>query len=356
MTLRDALEREASGTSVKQMADAVARLSTRYRAVAAASDPILARPVDVLAYAHYRMPATFGAVRSALRELADSGVFDPADVRSMADLGGGTGAAAWAAAEVFENLEEISVLDQVPDALDLGQRLAQASGVRALQRTVWQEGRVGQWNTSVGSPSAGGADLVTVSYVLSELDDAQAAKIVDEAAAAATRAVVVIEPGTPDGYRRILRVRDQLLAASWQVAAPCPHQGTCPLLAKAEPDWCHFAARVSRSSVHRQIKGGELSHEDEKFSYIAMVREPAHLAQGFARRGGLDLAARASTRPARVIRHPKKNKGFVELQLCEALDAAGTAGAARRAVISKKQGTRYKAARDVAWGDTFDVR
>ena len=68
----------------------------------------------------------------------------------------------------------MSVLDQVPEALDLGQRLAKASGVSALARTVWQEGRVGSWNVSVGSPSAGGADLVTVSYVLSELTSEQA--------------------------------------------------------------------------------------------------------------------------------------------------------------------------------------
>ena len=76
MTLRDALEREASGMRISQLSEAVARLSTRYRAVAAANEPILARPVDVLAYAHYRMPATFGAVRSALRALAGSGMLD----------------------------------------------------------------------------------------------------------------------------------------------------------------------------------------------------------------------------------------------------------------------------------------
>ena len=70
MTLREALEREASGTALKQLTAAVERLSTRYRAVAAASDPILAKPVDVLAYAHYRMPATFGAVRAPSRTSA----------------------------------------------------------------------------------------------------------------------------------------------------------------------------------------------------------------------------------------------------------------------------------------------
>lgn len=346
MTLREALEREASGTALSRLANATERLSSRYRAVAAASEPILAQPIDVLAYAHYRMPATFGAVRAALRSLAASGTFDASSVRSLADLGGGTGAAAWAAVDVFDSLDEISVLDQVPAALDLGQRLAKASGVPALARTVWQEGRVGSWNVSVGSPSAGGADLVTVSYVLSELTEAQADKIVAEAAAAATRAIVIIEPGTPDGYRRVLRARDALLAETWQVAAPCPHEGRCPLLEASEPDWCHFAARVNRSSVHRQIKGGELSHEDEKFAYVAMVRQPAHLTVD----GGAGPA-----RPARIVRHPRKNKGFVELQVCESTDAMNTRGRVRRAVVSKKQGALYKQARDVAWGDVIEL-
>lgn len=345
MTLREALEREASGTTLGQLTSAVERLSSRYRSVEAASEPILARPIDVLAYAHYRMPATFGAVRAALRSLVVSGMLDPSSVRSLADLGGGTGAVAWAAADVFSSLEEISVLDQVPAALDLGQRLAKSSGVPALVRTVWQEGRVGSWNVSVGSPSAGGADLVTVSYVLSELTDAQADKIVAEAAAAATRAIVIVEPGTPDGYHRVMRARDALLAETWQVAAPCPHQGRCPLLAAPEPDWCHFAARVNRSSVHRQIKGGALSHEDEKFAYVAMVRQPAHLTAG---------AGSGGVRPARIIRHPRKNKGFVEMQVCESLDASHETGRVRRAVVSKKQGALYKRARGVGWGDVFE--
>lgn len=343
MTLREALTQEASGTSLGTLADAVARLSTRYRAVEAATEPILAKPIDVLAYAHYRMPATFGAVRAALRVLAASGRLQPGAIRSMVDLGGGTGAAAWAGAEVFDSLERISVMDQVSQALDLGQRLARASGVAALEETVWTQGRVGSWNTSVGSPSGGGADLVTVSYVLSELDDAQIDKIVAEASAAAKEAIVFIEPGTPDGWARIMRVRDALMADAWQVAAPCPHHGACPLV----NDWCHFVARVNRSSVHRQVKAAEMSYEDEKFSYVAVVREPAHLAPG--------AHGVANSSPARVIRHPQKNKGFVKAQVCESADESGALGRVRDVTISKKMGPLYKQARDLSWGEAIDL-
>ena len=343
MTLREALTREASGTPVRTLSEAVARLSRRYRAVEAATEPILAKPIDVLAYAHFRMPATFGAVRSALRALAASGRVDVRELRSMVDLGGGTGAAAWAAVEVFDELTHISVLDQVPQALDLGQRIARSSQIPALENIVWTQGRVGSWHADVGSPTGGGADLVTVSYVLSELTDVQMEKIVSDAAAAASKAVVIIEPGTPDGWARIMTARDQLLADGWQVAAPCPHHAACPLV----DDWCHFAARVNRSSVHRQVKSGEMSYEDEKFAYVAVVREPAHLASSA---DGVERTA-----PARIIRHPQKNKGFVKLQVCESADAAGDAGRVRTATVSKKQGPLYKQARAADWGETIEL-
>ncbi|MDG4862541.1 small ribosomal subunit Rsm22 family protein, partial [Streptomyces sp. T-3] len=139
--------------------------------------------------------------------------------------------------------------------------------------------------------------------------------------------VVVIEPGTPDGYARVLAARDALLAAGFSIAAPCPHDGACPI----EPgsDWCHFSARVSRSSLHRQVKGGSLPYEDEKFSYVAAARFPV------------------SPVSARVTRRPQIRKGQVLLDLCTR-DSGLT-----RTTVTKRHGALYKAARDVDWGDEW---
>ncbi|GAB3055279.1 small ribosomal subunit Rsm22 family protein [Intrasporangium mesophilum] len=319
--LREALTRTLRGADERHLTQATEALVARYRAVAPAATPILASEIQVAAYAAYRMPATHAALARILRDVAGTG-FAP---RRMLDLGGGTGAAAWAAAAVFGSLESIVVLDQVDEALALGRRLVSDAPAGALSHARFDQAVAGRW------PDVE-ADLVTVSYVLSELDDAAQSRLVGDAMARG-RVVVVAEPGTPDGYARILRVRDALLAAGWALLGPCPHAASCPL---PQGDWCHFAARVNRSAAHRRIKGGELSYEDEKFSWVAGASPQAALA-GFE----------AVTRPARVLRHPMRRKGLVELQVCR---PDGTAG---REVISRKQGDRYRKARDTEWGDAL---
>lgn len=295
------------------MVVSVDRLIGRYRAGGAASAPILASAMDVLAYANYRMPATLAACRNVLWHSASR----IGEVTSVVDLGGGTGAMAWAAAEEWPDAS-VTVLDQAGEAMALGRRLRSAEPGSVEFRT-WQ----------AGSPVPA-ADLVTISYVLSELRDADRSSIVLSAIRAATRGVVIVEPGTPDGHRRVLAARALLLEAGLRVVTPCPHQLACPI---AAPDWCHFSARVERSAMHRRLKGGDLGHEDEKFSYVVAVVD-----------GSTDLYAADGSR---VIRHPMKRKGLVELQLCRPDGSAG------RQIVTKKAGVAYRTARDVRWGDDW---
>ena len=304
----------------RELTRATEALVSRYRSVTPASAPILASRVHVAAYAAYRMPATHAALSRVMVDLADRGLAP----RSMLDLGGGTGAAAWAAAGAFDSLESVTVLDQVEDALALGRDLVADATSPALTGATFRRGVAGAW------PELD-ADLVTVSYVLSELDETQQDGLVADAMRRG-RAVVVAEPGTPDGYARVLRFRSTLLAAGWTLLGPCPHAMECPL---APGDWCHFAARVSRSAEHRRLKGAELSYEDEKFAWVAAAAP-----------GALEppIPEKIS---GRILRHPVKRKGLVEFQVCR---PDGTAG---REVVSKKAGERYRRARDAEWGDAL---
>ncbi|MFJ1719720.1 small ribosomal subunit Rsm22 family protein [Streptomyces sp. NPDC088244] len=315
--LRATLAGLLDGLPPKQAAQAVDRLIANYRGTTPTDAPVLRDRSDVAAYAAYRMPATFEAVRSALAALREAAPdWAPA---THTDVGGGTGAASWAVAGAWAG-PRTTVLDWAEPALALGRELAGLSGIPGLTAAEWRRARIG------AGLELAPTDLVTVSYVLKELTADVRTALVDTAAAAA-QAVVVVEPGTPDGYARIIEARDRLIAAGLSVAAPCPHDEACPI----EPgtDWCHFSARVSRSSLHRQVKGGSLPYEDEKFSYV--------------------VATRFAAQPvgARVIRKPQIRKGQVLLDLCTRDEAL------RRATVTKRHGELYRAARDIAWGDEW---
>ncbi|NEC77412.1 rRNA methyltransferase, partial [Streptomyces rochei] len=71
-TLRAALAELVDGLPPRQAAQAVERLIANYRGDTPTDAPILRDRADVVAYAAYRMPATFAAVRSALAAFADA--------------------------------------------------------------------------------------------------------------------------------------------------------------------------------------------------------------------------------------------------------------------------------------------
>ncbi|MEU2544674.1 small ribosomal subunit Rsm22 family protein [Streptomyces roseolus] len=313
-SLRTALAGVLGGLPPSQAAKSVERLIAHYRGTTPTDAPVLRDRADVVAYAAYRMPATFEAARGALAALRDAAPeWEPG---THTDIGGGTGAASWAVADAWDGRPpRTTVLDWAEPALALGRELA--GGVLDAE---WRRERIG---TALRLDET---DLVTVSYVLKELTEGDRAALVAEAARAATGAVVIVEPGTPDGYERIIAARSVLIDAGFTVAAPCPHSGACPI----EPgtDWCHFSARVSRSSLHRQVKGGSLPYEDEKYAYVAAVRFPVTPA------------------PARVIRRPQTRKGLVLLDLC-------APGGLERATVTKRHGPLYKQARDAEWGDPW---
>src|SRR5262249_58436406 len=151
--------------------------------------------------------------------------------------------------------------------------------------------------------------------------------VVDGAWRKAGALVVIIEPGTPEGFRRLHRVRVQLLDRGAYIVAPCPHHDTCPMFATG--DWCHFAARLARTAQHRRLKSAPLGYEDEKFSYIAAARQPVD-------------------RPSsRVLRHPLVHPGHLRLMLCRAERP-------EQRTITKSQKPLWRYARHLGWGDAWE--
>lgn len=317
--LRDAIESHLSGTPQASLAAAAAELRETYRSGRPPERVVLGSDLDVAAYAAYRMPATYAAVSAALAQVrAALPSFVPAHV---VDAGAGTGAASWAVAAAYD-VERLTLLEQSPAAVRLGRALA-AGAPPPLRDAEWHE-----WRLSPRSADLPESDLLVCAYVLGEVDEESREAFV-RAAATTARAVLLVEPGTPAGYARVVAARRALLAAGMRLVAPCPHEAECPL-AGAPGDWCHFAARVERSALHRRLKEGSLGWEDEKFSYVAAVRDDV-----------------PHWPAARVLRHPQVRKGLVSLRLC-----AGD-GTARQEVVTKRHGETYRAARKTGWGDRW---
>jgi ribosomal protein RSM22 (predicted rRNA methylase) len=231
----------------------------------------------------------------------------------LLDLGSGPGTAIAAAQQLFSTLNIIRAVEASLEIMAYAESLV--------------TGNIERQNGNLAGARFEKADLVTISYVLGELTVAERSQMVDRAWQATQQVLLVVEPGTPEGYDRILRVREGLLAAGAHVVAPCPHREKCPM--SGTKDWCHFAARVERTSIHRQLKRGSLGHEDEKFSYVAFAREPA-------------------ARPeSRIVRHPIQASGHVRLQLC--VDEKGL----RDEVVSRSRKGEYRWSRRARWGDAW---
>lgn len=317
--LNDALDSALGRFPVSEMTQATQRLMQQYRGGVDPADLVLSSEIDVAAYAAYRMPATYAAVLTALRYTASlAPTFAP---KTCIDVGGGTGSAVWAAVDVWPSLKEVTVLEQAPLAKALGQQLVRRADSSVVQSASWRRMTIG---TKVPK---GPGDLVTMSYVLGELAP-QVRDDVVRSLAADTSMVVLIEPGTPAGYERILAARDVLIGEGLSVVAPCPHNRACPI--PQGKDWCHFSVRLNRSSLHRQVKTGLLGFEDEKFSYVAAS------TQAWPHRAD------------RVIRHPQKRKGLVSLRLCTRDESLN------EEIVSKRGGDSYRRARDLTWGDEWD--
>jgi ribosomal protein RSM22 (predicted rRNA methylase) len=325
-SLAAAIQSGLSGSRLPGLTAGVQRLMAAYRSGEVPDAPVMASRADAAAYAAYRMPATAAATAFALREMSLS--LPGWAPGSVLDFGGGTGGASWAAADELTSIAEVTLLEQSAEAIALGQAILAASDSAALRAASWRT-----WRLPAGDLAGAGvfpdADLAVSGYLLAELTAQQQAQLVGLAAAAAP-AVLLVEPGTPAGHRRILAARSQLLESGFRVAAPCPHELGCPL--EVPGDWCHFGVRLQRSAVHRQAKGAELSYEDEKFSYVAAVRSG---------RAGPELP------PGRIVRRPQQRKGLVLLEVCA---SDGTCG---RELVSKSKGDFYKAARKASWGDRF---
>lgn len=307
-SLRDGL----GGRDLRNMAQ---RMSAHYRANAPTQAAVEGAD-SALAYALTRMPATAAAVEATLQELlALAPGFVP---QSVLDLGAGPGTASHVAVRHFP-LARFALLDNAGPFLDLAKRLARASVHPAINAADIRAQDLQGVDERLPQ-----ADLVMASYVMTEAEDSAYLGLVERMFAAARGFLVIVEPGRPRDYARLMQARQVVADAGGVVVAPCPHQMECPLVA---PDWCHFAVRLARSRSHRALKQGALGFEDEKFSYLVVARNDVQPPDY-----------------ARVLAPPESSKHTVSVAVC------APDGTRQVRQFTRREGS-YKAARKLGWGD-----
>lgn len=283
-------------------------ISKKYRENDGKGKRLVTKNKEAIAYAISRMPATYVAVYSALSHTLES---YKSEISTALDIGAGTGSATWAINELL-NVKQITCLEREEEMQKIGKKLMD----NHLTNIDWKTFDIK--NDEIQEK----ADLIVASYMINELSEYDRGKAIEKMWNATNGLLLIIEPGTPDGFNHILEAREQLLKQGANIVAPCAHTKKCPI---SQEDWCAFYARVSRSGIQRQAKKGELGYEDEKFSYIAFSREPVQMANN------------------RILRHPQINSGYVKVKLC-------TAEGIEEKIISKKDGEIYKRVRKLDAG------
>ncbi len=294
------------------MRAAAEKLQARYRKGEASTSDSL------FAYLATRLPATYAANQRVMAEVAD--LLPDFAPQSVLDCGAGPGTATWAALAQWPGLQSIAQVEALPAFCELAKSLNAQSGLSPLQAAHVQ-------HLTIQKLPDEKADLVIASYVLAEMPERETAAIARGLWQRATGALILIEPGTPNGFARIRAAREALRGGG-HIIAPCTHANACPM---ENNDWCHFKTRLARSRAHMHAKSATVPFEDEAFSYLAIARTPAIITSG-----------------ARIIAPASSGKVSAELKLC---DASGV----HTESIASRNKPAYKRAKKARWGDLWSV-
>ncbi|KAL2145528.1 hypothetical protein VTI28DRAFT_6920 [Corynascus sepedonium] len=200
--------------------------------------------------------------------------------------------------------------------------------------------------------------------------------------------LIVLEKGHPRGFEAVANVRDRILdefiipptpqprseeiqpetervREPGMIIAPCTNHTKCPMyltpgLSHGRKDFCHFTQRYIRPPFLQKVLGAShRSHEDVKFSYVA-VRRGAQPAAGALLQGkaaadrafkGYEDTSGTAPHPLSLPRNiltPLKRRGHVTLDLCT------PAGQIERWVVPKSFSKQaYHDARKAVWGDLW---
>ena len=192
------------------------------------------------------------------------------NVESVVDFGGGPGTFLFAISK-FKTLSKYTNVERSDSFIGIMNVLVEE--FLSSSTTNTHVDSISSNYLKPGSQDIPTSDLCVFSYTLCERDNSLAclSDLVEH-----SNMVLIIEPGTPSGFKNIIQARDKLIEKGFGTIAPCTvSNGFCPLR-DSESDWCHFVERVDRSRIQRHLKNGVLGYEYEKYSYLLMSKNSIH--------------------------------------------------------------------------------
>ncbi|TPX55821.1 hypothetical protein PhCBS80983_g04997 [Powellomyces hirtus] len=336
-------------------------------------------PLETKAYVASRTVPAYAAAINVMTQVATRCPdFAPT---SCMDFATGPGTALWAANRVWDSITENVGIDLSEAMLAAAMRIAETNDAEATAKIRNLSTR--RYLSS--SEAAPKSDLVIANFALGDLASDAIRKTTIESLWNQTGDVLVlIERGTPEGFKRIATARAMILAkenkSSAEAAAvatpspststnaelqekhpplaelpvaenvhvvvPCPHSQTCPMLAQSS--WCHFSQRIQRSRHMMMTAPNHVSnnHQDIKFSYVVLRRGPKPTAT--AQPTQPNFVTESFNWP-RIIAPPMKRDKHVVMDMC------ASSGRLERINVSKGKSGKaiYHEARKSAWGDIW---
>jgi ribosomal protein RSM22 (predicted rRNA methylase) len=290
---------EELGWQASQVKKAYLDLQNSYRAGQRIGYADIAQ---IQAYVFTRFPATYSVCLKIFEKYSAS-----LQITSILDWGCGISTASLALSHFFKNIEYFLIEQDIQAKTYATQFLKHFHPDNPVQTSTPKN-----------------VDLSVFSYSLGEVDTWQL--VLDEIWPK-TRYLLIIEPGTPAHFKRLLQMRDYMLAKEAHILGPCCHPKICPLKGG---DWCHFSANVARSKEHRLLKKAERSFENEAYSYMLFAKEPKIPAFG------------------RLVAQPRLHGGHIDLKICSKSGEIITPTIGRSA-------SNYKQLKKNQWGDTVNI-
>jgi ribosomal protein RSM22 (predicted rRNA methylase) len=300
---------------------------------------------ETFTYLAHRVPGIYATAFRVFREAAFKlPTFAP---ESVLDYGSGPGTALMAARVVWPAMQKAVAIEPSSEMESAAVKLmADMEGLTVERRRYLIKDVEKQH------------ELVIASYSLGEVQDpierTEVVKLLWSLVADDGGVLVLIEPGTPVGFKTINDARTLVLQRKANLIAPCPHAHACPM---PNTSWCHFKQRIRKANnmfllcfeiilppqtpLQMQTKlNKSVNFSDEKYSYLVAAKAPF---------SDTNMVV-ADMERHRVLKQPMKKGGHVVIDTCS------QKGEYAQITVARSHGSDvYRSARKAYAGDEIFV-